>query len=197
MDADEGNHNKQLREPAIFARIHPLIQMRRRIPILRWDKEVDPQMTPMSAEYEKRGRARLQLGRVLESGMSILLVSGKSPCASVYHGGARSGDPAYNTACRAARYEYGPFGEMIRMTGPMAKLNPFRFSTKYHDDETDLLYYGHRYYSPSMGRWLSRDPIEERGGRNLYGFVGNNSVCAFDILGKISNEDDLDRYVPP
>jgi YD repeat-containing protein len=41
----------------------------------------------------------------------------------------------------AAQYEYGPFGELIRATGPMAKLNPFRFSTKYQDDETDFLYY--------------------------------------------------------
>ena len=40
------------------------------------------------------------------------------------------------------QYEYGPFGEVIRATGPMAKANPFRFSTKYQDDETDLLYYG-------------------------------------------------------
>jgi RHS repeat-associated protein len=62
-----------------------------------------------------------------------------------------------------ASYEYGPFGEVIRATGPMAKANPFRFSTKYQDDETDLLYYGYRYYSAGTGRWLSRDPIEERG----------------------------------
>ncbi|MGH7942745.1 MAG: hypothetical protein ACREFR_16930, partial [Limisphaerales bacterium] len=33
----------------------------------------------------------------------------------------------------AAEYDYGPFGEPIRMTGPMARLNPFRFSTKYDD----------------------------------------------------------------
>jgi len=38
-----------------------------------------------------------------------------------------------------ANYDYGPFGELIRMSGAMAKLNPFRFSTKYDDDETDLL----------------------------------------------------------
>ena len=36
----------------------------------------------------------------------------------------------------------------------MAKANPFRFSTKYQDDETDLLYYGYRYYDASKGRWL-------------------------------------------
>ena len=40
-----------------------------------------------------------------------------------------------------------------------------------------------RWYSPNTGRWLSRDPIEERGGRNLNGFVGNNSLGAIDRLG--------------
>ncbi len=83
----------------------------------------------------------------------------------------------------SARYEYGPFGEVIRSTGPMAKANPFRFSTQYQDDETDLLMYVHRPYSPSTGRWLSRDPIEELGGLNLYGFVLNNPISNTDKLG--------------
>jgi RHS repeat-associated protein len=82
-----------------------------------------------------------------------------------------------------ARYEYGPFGEIIRAMGPMAKTNPFRFSTKYTDDETDLVYYGYRYYSPSMGRWLSRDPIGENGGVNVYAMLGNDCLNASDNLG--------------
>jgi hypothetical protein len=57
----------------------------------------------------------------------------------------------------AAQYECGPFGELIRATGPLAKANPFRSSTKYQDDETGLLYYSYRFYSASMGRWPSRD----------------------------------------
>ncbi len=65
----------------------------------------------------------------------------------------------------SAQYEYGPFGEAIRATGPMAKANPFRFSTKFQDDETDLLYYGYRYLITSNGRWLSRDPLAENGAR--------------------------------
>jgi RHS repeat-associated protein len=85
-----------------------------------------------------------------------------------------------------ANYEYGPFGEVIRATGPMAKVNPFRFSTKYEDDETDLLYYGYRYYNPSTGRWLSRDPIGEKGGKNLYAFCNNAPTYQIDALGKIS-----------
>jgi RHS repeat-associated protein len=61
-------------------------------------------------------------------------------------------------------------------------------STKYFDDETELAYYGLRYYSPEMGRWVSRDPIGENGGMNLFGFVKNGPVCRFDSLGLRGNE---------
>jgi RHS repeat-associated protein len=83
----------------------------------------------------------------------------------------------------SANYEYGPFDELIRASGPVTKTNPLRFSTKYQDDETDFIYYGFRYYNPSTGRWLSRDPIKEASGPNLYGFLGNNSVTRVDVLG--------------
>jgi RHS repeat-associated protein len=84
----------------------------------------------------------------------------------------------------SARYEYGPFGEVVRATGPMAKANPFRFSTKYQDDETDLLYYGHRYYNASTGRWISRDPLDEKSEPNLYGFVRQDAVSKVDVDGR-------------
>jgi len=82
-----------------------------------------------------------------------------------------------------AQYHYSPFGEVIRATGPMAKANTFQFSSKCHDDETDLLYYGFRYYRPSMGEWASRDLSGETSGRNLYGFLGNDAVIMVDYLG--------------
>ena len=44
-------------------------------------------------------------------------------------------------------------------------------------------YYGQRYYNPVTGRFINRDPIEEEGGANLYGFVGNDSVDQIDPLG--------------
>ena len=83
----------------------------------------------------------------------------------------------------SAQYEYGPFGETLRQTGPVAKENPIRFSTQYADDVTDALKYLYRDYNPVMGRWLNRDPIEERGGRNVYGFVYNDPVQNWDYLG--------------
>jgi hypothetical protein len=43
------------------------------------------------------------------------------------------------------------------------------------------------FYNPSSGRWLSRDPIEERGGDNLLGFVANSPVRTFDRLGLIGD----------
>ena len=46
-----------------------------------------------------------------------------------------------------------------------------------------MAYYGFRYTDPQTGRWLSRDPIGERGGVNLYGFVGNDGINAWDYLG--------------
>jgi len=84
---------------------------------------------------------------------------------------------------RTATYEYDPFGQPLRATGSMALANPMRFSTKFTDSETGLLYYGYRYYNPSSGRWASRDPIEEDGGMNLYAMIGNSAIGAIDYLG--------------
>jgi hypothetical protein len=43
---------------------------------------------------------------------------------------------------------------------------------------------GLAFYNPETGRWLNRDPIEEGGGYNLYGFVGNNPISEFDPNGQ-------------
>lgn len=85
----------------------------------------------------------------------------------------------------AASYEYGPFGENVRTqtTDPALAHQPFRFSTKFTDAETGLVYYGHRYYDVSLGRFINRDPIGEAGGANLYGFVGNSPNNSVDVLG--------------
>jgi integrase/recombinase XerD len=49
--------------------------------------------------------------------------------------------------------------------------------------------YQYRYYDPKTGRWPSRDPIEEEGGINLYGFVGNEPCSYVDRLGEMSFKD--------
>jgi RHS repeat-associated protein len=83
----------------------------------------------------------------------------------------------------SAHYEYGPFAEPIRMTGPLAKLNPIRFSTQYADDVTGDVKYLFRDYDSDSGRWLSRDPLAEVAGPALYAFVRNRVPYLTDSLG--------------
>ena len=85
----------------------------------------------------------------------------------------------------SAVYAYDPFGKVRTAFGTFAATNRWRFSTKLEDAETGLNYYGYRYYDPVAGRWLSRDPIEERGGFNLYAMVGNNPAGTTDAFGLI------------
>jgi RHS repeat-associated protein len=71
-------------------------------------------------------------------------------------------------------------------TGSAAGLNPFRFSSEVWDGALGLVYYNWRHYNPLDGRFISRDPIGEQGGLNLYGFVGNDPVNNVDAFGQIT-----------
>lgn len=77
--------------------------------------------------------------------------------------------------------EYDAFGNPMVTEGTSP--SEYGFSTKSRDPYTGLSYYGYRYYDPVTGRWPSRDPIEEKGGVNLFGMVGNDVVNAVDPLG--------------
>ena len=86
---------------------------------------------------------------------------------------------------RRALYEYRPYGGLVTSEGNMAQENKFRFSCEYMDDELGLIYYNYRHLNPRDGRWISRDPIMEQGGWNLFAFVGNKIFNQADILGLI------------
>jgi RHS repeat-associated protein len=84
----------------------------------------------------------------------------------------------------AARYAYDAFGDTVAQSGPLAESFTHRFSTKPFDAETGLVMYQLRPYEPGLGRWITRDPIEEQGGLNLCGFVGNNPILYIDKDGR-------------
>ena len=79
--------------------------------------------------------------------------------------------------------QYTPFGRLLSRSGTFA--SRFAFSSKEWEPSAGLYYYGYRWYSPGLGRWLSRDPLGEQADplHNLYRFVGNNPLNAVDPLG--------------
>ncbi|MBQ6705528.1 MAG: RHS repeat-associated core domain-containing protein [Opitutales bacterium] len=78
-------------------------------------------------------------------------------------------------------YSYTPFGSVSASENGVVQ--NFQWSSEFYDSELDLVYYNYRHYSPSLGRFLSRDPIAEQGGLNLYAFVGNRISYLTDLLG--------------
>jgi RHS repeat-associated protein len=99
-----------------------------------------------------------------------------------YDGNGNVSEYLDSTGQVIAHFEYDPFGITVVNTDTSNQFS-YRFSTKPIAFATGFYYYGYRYYDPMTGRWPSRDPIEERGGLNLYGFVGNEPIWHIDILG--------------
>ena len=64
-----------------------------------------------------------------------------------------------------------------------------------HDEEPALVYYNYRYYNPRDGRWINRDPIAEKGGWNLYAFLGNSTQDKVDRLGLEDKEKEFLGYI--
>ena len=95
------------------------------------------------------------------------------------------------------RYGYDAFGAVNLMTASFAPRASsvcdwnFLFHAEFKDLETGLYNYGYRYYHPELGRWLSRDPIGEVGGLNLYAFVGNRAITKIDFIGLIYNKSQI------
>jgi RHS repeat-associated protein len=84
-----------------------------------------------------------------------------------------------------ASYAYDPFGVPMKTTlaQNFSSDQPFKFSTKQYDAETGLSYFGFRFYDPTLGRWINRDPLGEKGDINLYRAVQNNPVNNVDPWG--------------
>lgn len=84
----------------------------------------------------------------------------------------------------------GDVGLDTLSSGQGASLFPdFAFTGHYYHARSGLYLALYRAYNPSLGRWLSRDPIGEAGGINLYGYVRNQPLFRVDPLGLREVED--------
>ena len=79
-----------------------------------------------------------------------------------------------------ARYDYDPYGNFL---APPKTAPEFGYAGMQYHAPSGLYLTKYRAYDPQTGRWLSRDPIEEVGGINLYGYVEGNPVSNTDTLG--------------
>jgi RHS repeat-associated protein len=78
-------------------------------------------------------------------------------------------------------YSYDSFGSTTASTGSVS--NPFRYTGREFDSETGVYQYRARYYDPSVGRFMSEDPVWY-GTFNLYNYVGGNPVNYTDPSGR-------------
>jgi RHS repeat-associated protein len=78
-------------------------------------------------------------------------------------------------------YRYDSYGNVTTSGGAVANL--FQYAAREFDTETSLYYYRARYYDPSLGRFISEDPIRFHGGLNYYRYVFNHIVNYRDPSG--------------
>jgi RHS repeat-associated protein len=83
----------------------------------------------------------------------------------------------------AARYLYSAFGRLTGQWGPMANVNAMGYSSMPKVGQSGLVGYPSRFYDPTLQRWLTRDPIGEAGGINLYRAVFNSPLNVVDPFG--------------
>jgi RHS repeat-associated protein len=86
-----------------------------------------------------------------------------------------------NVGAVRARYDYDPYGRVTKLQGDLDA--DFQYAGYYRHAATGLNLTLFRAYDPNSGRWLSRDPLGEIAGVNLYGYVGNDPVLRMDIYG--------------
>jgi len=79
-------------------------------------------------------------------------------------------------------YTFDSFGKQTASTGSLT--NPFQYTAREFDPETNLYFYRARYYDPAIGRFISEDPVGFFGGVNFYAYVNGNPINYRDPSGQ-------------
>ena len=124
---------------------------------------------------------------VLSDGAAVYTpgVSQRRAGATTYDFSDRLGTASRQTSASkatTATRSYDAFGMLVSTTG--TPKGPFGFAGGHgyqEEGDTGLKLLGHRYYDPSTGRFLTRDPIKD--GRNWYGYCNDNPLRTVDPDG--------------
>jgi RHS repeat-associated protein len=82
-----------------------------------------------------------------------------------------------------ATWDYSDYGETTQLTGATSVYNPFLYTGQELDKETGFYHLRARHYAPSLGKFLSRDPIRYGGGSNLYSYCAGDPINSSDPSG--------------
>ena len=107
----------------------------------------------------------------------------RSSATSYYHAdGLGSVTSLSNAAGALAQtYTFNSFGKLTGSSGSLT--NPFQYTAREFDTETNLYFLRNRYYDPNVGRFLSEDPVRFDGGIDFYAYVRNSPINFSDPLG--------------
>ena len=95
----------------------------------------------------------------------------------------------------AQTYTFDSFGKLTASSGSLT--NPFEYTAREFDPETNLYFYRARYYDPSVGRFLGEDPLGFEDGTNFYPYVGNSPVNFNDPFGLYTLKPKRHPVPPP
>jgi RHS repeat-associated protein len=88
----------------------------------------------------------------------------------------------WNTSnVKVRSYTYDPFGYLLASSGTVTQ--PLGWKGREYDAETGLYYVRARYYDPTVGRFLSEDPLGVSAGINPYTFADGDPVNFSDPSG--------------
>jgi RHS repeat-associated protein len=144
--------------------------------------------------------------RIADETRCIALVETKTKDAASASGGTPTARYQYanhlgsaslelsDTAAVISYEEYFPYGETSFQSADASvevSAKRFRYTDKERDAETELYYYGARYYAPWLGRWTTADPSGIEDGPNRYCYVHGRPIVATDPSGKKTSLGDI------
>ncbi len=153
------------------------------------------------AEYAS-GECKLVYGAFVDEPLVLIDAAGGTETLYYYHANRQYSIYALSDSAGAVvdRYAYTPYGAHVccdadgtyRGAVPVAG-NRVLYTGRVHDVETALCFYRARYYSPALGRFLSRDPSGFADGPNVYAYVHSNPYRQVDPDGHEGVDiDDID-----
>ena len=138
---------------------------------------------------EERNASNAVTKQYFPQGMAIL--AGYSTTGNFYYTRDHLGsvrELLSSTGTVVSRLNYDPYGNVIPVTEGAA-VPDFQYAGMYAHQPSGLNLTLFRAYDPVASRWLSRDPIGEAGGINLYDYVANDPIRLHDHLGLFSDPD--------